>query len=170
MMKKTLFSMAAVAMLAVPSFASAQTPADVNASGVVATYMNLTGTGALAFGTLSRSSNTTISAAGGVGAATRSIDYNQNMTVTYSTVPTNLTATVNGSTANLPVSLKCAYKIGTGSWSAASACSSASFAMDVGTALTTGTLGFGGDITAANVANAVAATYTGSMTIVLTAR
>ena len=168
-MKKTLLALSALALMtAAPSMASAQ--ATVAASATVATYMNLTGTGSLSFGTLSRTVNNTIDAAGGAGSASRTVDYNQNMTVTYSSVPTNLTATVNGSTANLPVSLKCAYKIGTGSWSAVSACSSASFAMDVGAALTTGTLGFGGDITAANVANAVAATYTGSMTIVLTAR
>ena len=168
-MKKTLFSMAAVALLAVPSFASAQA-STVATSGVVATYMNLTGTGNLAFGTLSRTVDTSVDAAGGAGAATRSVDYNQNMTVTYTTVPTNLTATVNGSTANLPVSLTCAYKIGTAAWSSASSCASASFNMDVGSALTTGTLGFGGAITAANVASAVAATYNGSLTIVLTAR
>jgi hypothetical protein len=132
--------------------------------------MNLTGTSSIAFGPLSRTALNTVDAAGGAGAATRSVDYNQNMTVTYTSVPTNLTATVNGSTANLPVTLKCAYKIGSGSWSASSACSTASFAMDVGTALTTGTLGFGGDIAAASVANALAATYTGSFTVVLTAR
>ena len=168
MMKKTLFSMAAVALLVAPTFASAQST--VTASAAVATYMNLTGSSSIAFPALSRSVDTSVDPAGGAGSASRSVDYNQNMTVTYTSVPTNLTATVNGSTANLPVSLKCAYKIGSGSWSAASACSTASFAMDVGTALTTGTLGFGGDITAANVANALAATYTGSFTVVLTAR
>ncbi len=168
MMKKTIFSMAAAALLAVPTFANAQ--ASVSASATVATYMNMTGASSIAFGTLSRTVDASINPAGGAGSATRSIDYNQNMTVTYTSVPTNLTATVNGSTANLPVSLKCAYKIGSGAWSAASACSTASFAMDVGAALTTGTLGFGGDILATNVANALAATYTGTMTVVLTAR
>ncbi len=168
MMKKTIFSMAAAALLAVPALASAQS--SVGGSATVGTYMNLTGASSIAFGTLSRTVDASINAAGGAGAATRSIDYNQNMTVTYTSVPTNLTATVNGSTANLPVSLKCAYKIGSGSWSSASACSTASFAMDVGTALTTGTLGFGGDILASDVVNALAATYTGTLTVVLTAR
>jgi hypothetical protein len=168
MMKKTIFSMAAAALLAVPAFASAQS--SVSGSAVVNTYMNLTGASSIVFGTLSRPVDASIDPAGGAGAATRSIDYNQNMTVTYTSVPTNLTATVNGSTANLPVSLKCAYKIGAAAWSAASACSGASFAMDVGGALTTGTHGFGGDILATDVANALAATYTGTMTVVLTAR
>lgn len=168
MIKKTLLSMAAMTLLAVPTFASAQ--ASVSASATVATYMNLTGTGSLAFGTLSRTVDTSINPAGGANSATRSVDYNQNMTVTYTSVPTNLTATVNGSTVNLPVSLKCAYKIGSAAWSSASACSTASFAMDVGSALTTGTLGFGGDILASNVSTALAATYTGTFTVVLTAR
>src|SRR5687768_5630277 len=168
MMKKTLFSMAAIALLAVPSFASAQ--ASVAASATVATYMNLTGASSIAFGTLSRTVDNTVNAAGGTGSAARGVDYNQNMTVTFTTVPTNLTATVNGATANLPVSLTCAYRIGTGSWNTPGACSGASFAMDVGAALTSGTLGFGGTITAANVATAVAATYTGALTVVLTAR
>jgi hypothetical protein len=168
MMKKILFSMAAVALLAVPTFASAQ--ASVAATATVGTYMNLTGASSIAFGTLSRTVDNTVNAAGGTGSATRAVDYNQNITVTYTTVPTNLTATVNGATANLPVALKCAYKIGGGAWSTPTGCSTASFAMDVGTTLTTGTLGFGGDITAANVATALAATYTGTMTVVLTAR
>jgi hypothetical protein len=168
MIKKTLFSMAAITLLAVPSFASAQSSVAANAT--VGTYMNLTGASSIAFGTLSRTVDNTVNAAGGTGSASRAVDYNQNITVTYSTVPTNLTATVNGSTASLPVSLKCAYKIGTGSWNTPGACSSASFAMDVGAAMTTGTLGFGGDILAADVATALAATYTGSLTVVLTAR
>ena len=168
MMKKTLYTMAAVALLAVPAAANAQS--SVAADAAVATYTNLTGTSSIAFGTLSRSALNTVDAAGGTGAATRSLDYNQNLTVTYSSVPTDLTATVNGSTVNLPVSLKCAYKIGAGSWNTAAACSSASFDLDVGSALTTGTLGFGGDITAASVANALAATYTGTVTVVITPR
>jgi len=167
MMKKTIFSMAAAALLAVPAFAGAQT---VTTTGTVDTYINMTGASAIGFGTLSRTTDASIDPAGGTGSATRSVDYNQNMTATYTSVPSNLTATVNGSTVNLPVSLKCAYKIGGGSWSAASACSTASFAMNVGSALTTGTLGFGGDILATNVANALAATYTGTFTVVLTAR
>ena len=168
MMKKTLYTMAAVALLAVPAAANAQS--SVNASATIATYTNLTGTSSIAFGTLSRSALNTVDPAGGTGSATRSLDYNQNVTVTYTSVPTDLTATVNGSTVNLPIAMKCAYKIGTGSWSSGAACSSASFDMNVGSALTTGTLGFGGDITAASVANALAATYSGTMTVVITPR
>jgi hypothetical protein len=168
MIRKSVYSMAVIALLAAPSFASAQS--SVAASATVGTYMNLTGASSIAFGTLSRTVDNVVDAAGGAGSASRAVDYNQNMTVTFSAVPTNLTATVNGATASLPVSLTCAYKIGAGSWSAVSGCTSASFAMDVGTTMTTGALGFGGTITAANTAGALAATYTGSLTVVLTAR
>jgi hypothetical protein len=160
--------MAVLTLLAVPAMASAQS--SVSTSAAVATYTNLTGTSAIAFGTLDRTALNSVDPAGGVGSASRSLEYNQNLTVTYTSVPTNLTATVNSATVNLPVSLKCAYRIGTAAWSAAAACGSASFAMDVGGALTTGTLGFGGDITAAAAANALAATYQGTLTVVVTAR
>jgi hypothetical protein len=168
MMKKAMFAMAAVTLLAVPSFASAQS--SVSATATVATYMNLTGTSSIDFGTLSASAVNTIDPAGGTGAATRGLDYNQDLTVTYSGVPTNLTATVNGATASLPVTLTCATRVGTAAWGTAANCSGASFDLDVGTAMTTGTLGFGGTIQSADVANALAATYTGSLTVVLTAR
>jgi hypothetical protein len=160
-----LIPMAVVALLAP---AAAQSQSTVNASATVANYSALSGTGALSFGTLSRTVDNSISAVG--GATTRGLDYNYNLTVSFANVPANLTATVNSQSVNLPVALKCAYKIGTGSWSSAAACGSAGFNLDVGAALTSATLGFGGDISAANTATAPAATYTGSFDIVLTAR
>jgi hypothetical protein len=122
------------------------------------------------FPTLSRSALNSVDPAGGTGAATRSLDYNQNVTISYSGVPTDLTATINGAAATLPVTLKCAYKVGAAAWSGASACSTASFDLNVGATLTNGTLGFGGDITAAAVSNALAGTYTGTLTVVITPR
>jgi hypothetical protein len=169
MMKKTLYTMAAITLLAVPAAANAQ-GTTVGAGAAVDTYTNLTGASSIVFPALSRSSLNTVDAAGGTGAATRTLEYNQNVTITYSGVPTDLTATINGASATLPVTLKCAYRVGTAAWSAASACSSASFAMDVGSTLTTGTLGFGGDILAASVASALAGTYSGEVTVVITPR
>jgi hypothetical protein len=162
MVRKIVLS-AAVAMLMVPAFASAQST--VNATATVGKTATVTGTGDVAFGTLSAVTDNTISATG--GATTRTVTYNNNITVSFSSVPTALTSP--GLTA-LPVSLTCASRIGAGSWSAASACSSASFDLDVGAALTTGTLGFGGTVLAADVANAAAGDYTGSFTIVVVSR
>jgi len=166
MMKKILFT-AAVAVLAVPAMASAQA-SQVTATAVVENYAQLSGAGNLDFGTLSRTANTTINAAGGVGAALRTLSYNHNVTVSYANVPTNLTA--NAGALTLPVTLTCASRVGAGSWSAAAGCTAASFDLDVGTALTEATLGFGGTITSTAAANAVAATYQGTLDIVVVAR
>jgi hypothetical protein len=163
---KKIMLMAAVAMVAVPAMASAQST--VQATATVAQYSQLSGTGDLAFGTLSRTVNTTIDAAGGAGHAARTLDYNHNVTVSFSGVPANLTA--NAGANNLPVALTCASRVGSGAWSAAAACGSASFNLDVGTALTQATIGFGGTITAANAANAVAGNYSGTLNIVVVAR
>jgi hypothetical protein len=163
MMKKMILT-AAVAMLAVPAMASAQNT--VTATATVAQYALVSGSGDLAFGTLSTASDNVIDAAGGAGHAARTLDYNHNVTVTFTSVPANLTSGTN----TLPVALTCASRIGAGSWSAAAACGTASMNLDVGTAMTQATLGFGGTITAANAVNAVAGNYTGTFNIVVVAR
>ena len=163
MMKKMILT-AAVAMLAVPAMASAQNT--VTATATVAQYSLVSGTGDLAFGTLSRATDNTIDAAGGAGFASRTLDYNHNVTVSFTSVPANLTSGAN----NLPVSLTCASRIGAGAWSGSAACGSASIDLDVGAALTQATLGFGGTITAVNAAHAVAGNYTGTFNIVVVAR
>ena len=164
-MKKMMLT-AAVAMLAIPAMASAQNT--VTATATVAQYSQLSGTGDLAFGTLSRTVDNTIDAAGGVGSASRGLSYNHNVTVSYTAVPANLTA--NAGANSLAVSLTCASRIGVGAWSASSACGSASFDLDVGASLTAATLGFGGTITAADAASAVAGNYSGQLNIVVVAR
>jgi hypothetical protein len=168
MSKKTIYTMAAMALLAVPAMASAQSTVTANAT--VAAYTDVAGTSSIEFGTLSTTADNTIDPAGGVNSASRTVSFNKNITVTYSAVATNLTATINGSTANLPIALTCASKAGTAAWSAAAPCSSASFDLDVGTGLTSATLGFGGKITAADAAAALAGTYTGTLTVVVTTR
>ena len=164
MIKKMILT-AAVAMVAVPAMASAQST--VTATATVAQYSQLSGTGDLAFGTLSRTVDNTINAAGGVGSATRGLSYNHNVNVTFTSVPTNLTSLAGN---NLGVALTCASRIGAGAWSASAACSTASMDLDVGAALTAATLGFGGTITAVNAAAAVAGDYSGTFNIVVVAR
>ena len=165
MMKKMILT-AAIAMVAVPAMASAQST--VRATATVAQFSQLTGPGDLAFGTLSRTVDNTINAAGGTGYASRTLSYNHNVTVSFSNVPANLTA--NAGANSLAVTLNCASKVGTGAWSAVSGCSTASFALDVGTSLTQAELGFGGQITAVNASNAVAGSYAGTFDIVVVAR
>ena len=161
-MIRRIFAVAAVALV-LPMAASAQST--VNASATVANYDALTGTGDLAF-TVTRAAGGSIDAT--AGTVTRSLDFNHNVAVSFTGVPTNLTATVNAVSVNLPVSITCASRIGAGAWSAAAAC--APIDLDVGNSLTTATLGFGGTISAAAVQAAPAATYNGSFTIVITAR
>lgn len=165
-MSKKMLTVAAVALLLVPAAASAQN--EVTATATVANYSSLTGAGNIAFGTISRTADNVVNAAGGVGSATRTLEFNHNVAVSFTGLPANLTATVNAQTVNLPVSIECASRIGAAAWSTPAAC--ATYNLDVGTALTTATLGFGGTITQAAAANAPAATYTGSFNIVITAR
>lgn len=153
---------AAVAMLVLPAFARAQS---VTATATVGNHSAVTGTGDLAFGTLSRATDNVIDAAGGAGSATRTVEFNHNVRVTFNNVPANLTF----GALTLPVALSCASELG-GTWSAAVACSGGQLDLDVGASLTTATLGFGGTITAADVTNAVAGTYSGTFDIVVTAR
>jgi hypothetical protein len=164
-MTRRMLITAAVALLVVPGFAQAQS--QVTATATVANFSQLTGSGDLQFGTLSRVTDTTIDAAGGAGHASRTLSYNHNVRVTFSNVPAALS---NGGGLNLPVALTCAGRVGTGTWSTPAACSSAALDLDVGAALTQATLGFGGTITAANVASAVAGTYAGTLDIVVVAR
>lgn len=161
MVRKMMLT-AVVALVAVPAFASAQST--VTATATVGDYMNVSGTGDVAFGTLSRTVDNTIDPTG-ASAAQRTLDFNRNVRVTFANVSANLTS----GALTLPIALTCAWELG-GTWSAASACSSAQFDIDVGAALTTATLGFGGTITAANVANAIAGDYTGTLDIVVVAR
>jgi hypothetical protein len=157
---------AVVAVVAVPGFAHAQA-SQVAATATVANYSAITGTGDLAFGELSRTVDNIVNATG-AAAALRTVSYNHNIRVTFANVPTHLTA--NAGTLQLPVSLNCAARIGTETWSTPVPCSGAQLDLDVGTALTSATLGFGGSITAAHTADAVAASYRGTLDIVITAR
>jgi hypothetical protein len=156
-MTKTMMFTVAAALLVVPAMAQAQS--QVTATASVAQYSLVSGDGDLAFGTVDRTAGKTIDPTG-TDAATRTLEFNHNVTVTFLNVPTNLAQ----GTLLLPVSITCAAQVA-GTWSAASACSSASLNMDVGTALTTGTLGFGGTITGAAAAAAVAGAYTGQFDI-----
>lgn len=158
--------LAAALLLAVPAAVWGQAN-QVSASATVANSAVLSGSGDLSFGTVSAVTNTVINAAGGAGSAQRSLNYNHNVRVTFTSVPANLTGSGG---ATLPVALTCASRIGAAAWSSAVACSSAQLDLDVGATTTSATLGFGGTITAANVANAVAGTYTGTFNIVVTAR
>lgn len=163
MFRKSML-MAAVALIAVPAFASGQS--QVSATATVGNFSQVTGAGDVDFGTLSRVTDNVIDAAGGAGAAERTVDFNHNIRVTFTNVPTELTAAGG---LSLPVSLTCASQMG-GVWSTPVGCEGAQLDLDVGTSLTTATLGFGGTITAAAVQNAAAATYTGTLDIVVTAR
>lgn len=164
-MTKMMMVAAAAAVLMVPTMASAQA-STINATASVADYMNMGGsTNDLAFGTLSRTAANTISATS--GAVTRTVTFNRNVAVSFSNVPTVLDGAV--SSYQLPVTLSCAWQMG-GTWNTAATCGTETFDLDVGTGLTSATLGFGGTITAAAAAAAVADSYAGVMTITVVAR
>ncbi|HSJ32950.1 MAG TPA: hypothetical protein VK933_16030 [Longimicrobiales bacterium] len=160
MVRKMILT-AAVAILVLPAMASAQT---VNATATVSPASAVTGSGDVDFGTLSTAVDNVIDAT--AGTVTRTLTYNHNLTVSFSNVSAALSS---AGLTDLPVALDCAWELG-GTWSAAAACSTASFDIDVGSVQTVATLGFGGTILAADVANAAAGTYTASFDIVLTAR
>ncbi|HEX6134113.1 MAG TPA: hypothetical protein VFZ24_09120 [Longimicrobiales bacterium] len=162
MKSKLLLMVVLTTLVAAPELASAQS---VTATATVAEYALISGTGDLAFGTLSRATDNVIDAAGGAGHATRTVDFNHDVSITFNNVPANLTS----GTLMLPVLLTCASQMA-GVWSAAAPCATAQLDLDVGAALTTATLGFGGTIAAADVATAVAGNYTGTFDIVVTAR
>ncbi|HEX6307582.1 MAG TPA: hypothetical protein VFZ69_05300 [Longimicrobiales bacterium] len=159
---KSKLLLGVVTLLAGPALASAQT---VTATATVAEYALVSGTGDVAFGTLSRATDNVIDAAGGAGHASRTLDFNHDVSITFNNVPASLTS----GALTLPVQLTCASQLA-GVWSAPVSCATAQLDLDVGAALTTATLGFGGTITAADVVNAVAGTYMGTFDIVVTAR
>ena len=156
---------AAMMLLALPTLASAQAD-EVRVTASVANVADLSGSGDLDFGTLDAVNGNTINAAGGAGSAQRTLDYNHDVTVTFTNVPAVL---VSGSNT-LAVSLMCAAVIGAGSWTVPAACGSASIDLDVGPGFTQATLGFGGSILAAAIANAIAGDYEATFDIVVTAR
>jgi hypothetical protein len=160
MVRKMMLA-AAVAILMLPAMTSAQST--VTATATVSPTAVVGGSGDLAFGALDAVTNNVINAT--AGATTRTVTFNHDIDVSFDNVPTELV----GTGANLPVSLECAWAIGA-AWSAAEDCSTAVFAIDVGSALTVATLGFGGTILAADVANAPAGDYTASFDIVVEAR
>ena len=162
-MIKKILTVAAAVILVLPAAANAQNT--VNASATVATFNQLTGTGDLAF-TVTRAAGGSIDAA--AGTVVRTLSFNHNVAVSYNNVPTDLTATVNATTVNLPISITCSSRMGAAAFSPAAACATTNF--DVGTSLSSATLSFGGTISAAAVQAAPAATYNGSFTIVVTAR
>lgn len=165
-MTRKMMLTVAVAVLVLPMSASAQNQnSQVRATAAVAGYMDISGAGDLAFGTLSRSVDNVLSATDGT--TTRDVSFNRDVTVTFSNVPTELVGTDAANT--LAVTLTCAWEMG-GTWSSAVTCGSQTFDLDVGTGMTSGTLGFGGTITAAAAAAAVADTYQATMDVRIDAR
>lgn len=160
MVRKMMLT-AAVAILMLPAMTSAQST--VTATATVSPTAVMGGSGDLAFGALNDVGSNDISAIG--GQTTRTVTFNHDIDVSFDNVPTELV----GAGANLPVSLECAWAIGA-SWSTPEDCGTAVFAIDVGAALTVATLGFGGSILGADVANAPAGDYTATFDIVVEAR
>ena len=160
MVRKMILT-AAVAMLVLPTMASAQT---VTATATVTPTSVVTGSGDVDFGPLSTAANNVIAADGGT--VTRTLTYNHDLTVSFTNVPSALSS---AGLTDLPVVLECASQLG-GIWSTPVACLGGTIDLDVGAAQTVATLGFGGTILAADVANAAAGTYTATFDIVLTAR
>jgi hypothetical protein len=152
--------LAAVAMLVLPVMASAQT---VTATATVTQYAEVAGDVTLAFGALSATVDNVIDATD--GSVTTTVSYNHDVDVEFTGVPSVLT----GTGGTLAITLMCATQEGA-TWSTAVACDGASLPLDVGSALTTATLGFGGTILAADVANAPAGDYSGTFDITVTAR
>lgn len=162
-MVRKLMLVAVVAMLVLPTMASAQSD-QVAATATVLPTFALTGSGDLAFGDLSAVTDNVISAIG--GATVRTLSFNHDVAVTFTNVPAALSS---GSLTPLPVTLMCASSVG-GSWSSEQVCSSASLNLTVGAEVTQAILGFGGTIAAADVAAAAAGSYTATFDIVVTAR
>lgn len=161
-MTRKLMAVLAVTLLATPAMAQAQNT--VTATATVDQFSEVTGTGDIAFGPISRTEDNVIDAAGGTGAAQRTVSFNHNITVSFTNVALNLTS----GTLTLPITLRCA--VDDGDWGTPQDCAGATFDLDVGTGLTSATLGFGGIITEAAAAAAVAGSYEGTLDIVLTAR
>ncbi|HSJ25814.1 MAG TPA: hypothetical protein VK929_14150 [Longimicrobiales bacterium] len=156
---------ASAALVLAPGLVQAQA-SQVTATATIAPYAAVSGSGDLSFGVLDRG-GITVDPTGG-SAAQRTVNFNHNVRVTFTGVPSALMPT-SGSGAGLPVTLTCAVRTGA-AWSAATDCAGAELDLDVGATTTEATLGIGGSITAAAVTNAVAGTYEGTLTIVVTAR
>lgn len=152
---------AAVAILVLPAMASAQS--EVRATGTVAPTAVVGGSGDLDFGTLT-DAGVVINAAG-AGAAQRTVTFNHDIDVSFDNVPAVLT----GASATLPVQLMCASQLG-GTWSTPVDCLGATLQLNVGSALTVATLGFGGIILGADVALVPAGEYSATFDIVVEAR
>lgn len=167
MFRKIFFTMA-LALIVLPAAASAQLASgNVTVTATVDPYAAITGTGDMQFGSLSRTVNNVVNPAAGVGAALRTVTFNSNIDVTFSGVASALSGP-NG--ASLPVLLNCAYEVG-GTWSAGTACSTATFAINNTLAgLATAQVGIGGRILATDVQTVAAGDYQGQITIVVTAR
>lgn len=161
MVRKMMLT-AAVAVLVLPAMASAQST--VTATATVSQTAVLTGAGDIAFGTLNAGADNVIAA--NDGSVTRTLNYNHDVQITFTGVPSALTSP---GLADLPVALECATQVGV-TWSMPVACNGAALDLDVATGLTVATLGFGGTIAGVDVANAAAGDYTGTFTIVVTAR
>jgi hypothetical protein len=164
-MTRKLITAAAVAVLAVPTFAQAQ-DGSVAATATVPTHHAVTGTGDIAFGILSRDAANEVNAAGGTGSALRTVEFNHDVTVSFGTVPTVLTGS---GTNTIAVTLRCAARQNA-TWGDTVDCGGSTFDLDVGTGLSTATLGFGGGISAAAAAGAVADSYSATLNIYVAAR
>jgi hypothetical protein len=167
MSSKTLFAMAA-AMLLVPVGASAQLATGaVDVTATVDAYAAITGSGDVAFGSLSRTVDNVIDPAGGASAAQRTVTFNSNIDISFSGVPAALSGPGG---ASLPVALRCSFDAGSG-WSVAAACSGLVIPLDnTTTGEVSALLGFGGEILAADVVSVAAGSYSGTFDVVVTAR
>lgn len=165
MIRKMLLTAAVVAVVVPAADVQAQAASgNVSATATVADYVVLTGTDNLSFGTVARGADAVISAVG--GAATRSLTYNRNVTVTFS----SLTA-LTGTGGSLPITMYCATQTGAAAWvGETNPCTTGPIDLDVGASTTTTTLGFGGRIAAAAIDAARAGTYSGTMDITVTVR
>jgi hypothetical protein len=161
-MTHRMMAVFAVALVTAPTMVQGQST--VTATATIDQFSEVTGSGDISFGDLSRTADNVIDAAGGTGAATRTVSFNHNITVSF----TNVAANLSSGTLTLPITLRCA--VNDGIWGTAQDCSGASFDLDVATGLTDATLGFGGIITEAAAAAAVAGSYSGSLDIVVVAR
>lgn len=160
MVRKMMLT-AAVAILMLPAMTSAQ---QVTATATVSPTAVIGGAGDLAFGALDAVADNVISPTG-ASAATRTVTFNHNIDVSFDNVPTELV----GTGANLAIAMECAWEVD-GTWSTAESCTTAVFEIDVQSALTVATLGFGGTILATDVANAPAGDYAATLDIVVEAR
>lgn len=175
-MKKLSLTLAALACVAAPGLARAQTAtATVNASATVEASLTATTTHQLKFGTLAMGANSTLASSGGSQAALSGlataglgqvqVSHNSNVGVT-ATVPAVLTNSVSGLTLGFAATCARASSSG-GAGTAVASCSSFSFnATAPGTVQNTFVL-VGGTVTG-NAASGVG-TFTGDIDFTFTA-